>query len=510
MSALVKILSGSHEGAEFLLSTGEYVVGSGDEADLILVDATLRPRHARLIIRDGEWLIEPLDGAALRVGGTPKREATRLEAYQVATLGGVHLALGPDALWPATPLIPASRPETTAKPRENDAGEPEAAGKTEEPAAPPPSRPPSSRAWLLFACLCLLVLLAGAFVVWRGMTATRRADERAAEIMREMGLAVWYPATPREAASLPAGQVAILEDARGRVLVSGLLASRAERAALEAIPELATADFSALLAAEEEIDRAASEFNAATPGLSLASAGRGFVARVEGIAERAGDLTEAVRRARETLDPRIAVRRAAWLWPELATAAEREAARQGMAGVAFNYADGRIGMRATALPTPRQMRDFLIWLEDRYDPYAARLFSDAFTTFIASETDRLQAEETEQTRLQTEKEAERSRKKADEEARAMLAKKAAEEAALQPPTAIPETPSDTEPTAVSADQVRIAEITADGFIDQRGHRFRRGEIVLPGIVLQNVYPGGIVLQKVTETLFMTTGSIIHE
>lgn len=67
-TVLLRVLSGPHLGAELPLPQGNYVLGSADGCDIILSDATVLPRHARLLVDSGfdgapKVRVQPLDGA---------------------------------------------------------------------------------------------------------------------------------------------------------------------------------------------------------------------------------------------------------------------------------------------------------------------------------------------------------------------------------------------------------------------------------------------------------------
>ena len=63
------------EGLEMARSTvplGDYVIGSADDADIVVECEGVSPRHALLTVNYSEWLIESLDfQGALFVNGRP-------------------------------------------------------------------------------------------------------------------------------------------------------------------------------------------------------------------------------------------------------------------------------------------------------------------------------------------------------------------------------------------------------------------------------------------------------
>lgn len=78
-SAILRIFSGLHLGAEIELAEGVYVIGTDDSCDLILSESSLAPRHAALhIVLSGDSLLltaESLDGEVKLNGRTIGDEA---------------------------------------------------------------------------------------------------------------------------------------------------------------------------------------------------------------------------------------------------------------------------------------------------------------------------------------------------------------------------------------------------------------------------------------------------
>jgi type III secretion protein D len=54
----LRVLSGMHAGARVLLEGDEYFLGTRDDCDFVLTDPGILPRHARLVLVDGVWLLE--------------------------------------------------------------------------------------------------------------------------------------------------------------------------------------------------------------------------------------------------------------------------------------------------------------------------------------------------------------------------------------------------------------------------------------------------------------------
>lgn len=110
----LKILSGNHIGAEIPLEPGRYSVGTDENCDLVLTDASLH---------DIELIIEISSEGALKVqtstpdtplylNGIPSGSGVQSNHFDVLTSSGLFFALGPsDAQWPDLPLPELMRPE---------------------------------------------------------------------------------------------------------------------------------------------------------------------------------------------------------------------------------------------------------------------------------------------------------------------------------------------------------------------------------------------------------------
>lgn len=100
---VLKILNGVQSGVEVTLSDGTYLVGSGSDADLHLVDVSLLPNHLRLRVAGGKVEIATVDGSLRTSAGLsldPKSEWHALEPLDVVTAGTTNFALGPrSAKW---------------------------------------------------------------------------------------------------------------------------------------------------------------------------------------------------------------------------------------------------------------------------------------------------------------------------------------------------------------------------------------------------------------------------
>ena len=99
-SCKFRIYQGPQNGAQFELSKGEYVLGSGDEADLIFSDEKMAPMHASLNIDDNcNVTVIPKDGDCY-FNDELIAEPALLTSEIFCKLGATVLALKGDGKWP--------------------------------------------------------------------------------------------------------------------------------------------------------------------------------------------------------------------------------------------------------------------------------------------------------------------------------------------------------------------------------------------------------------------------
>ena len=139
----MKILAGVHAGAEVTLSDEEAILGRDDACDFVLEDAGLAGRHIRLYAGTGVRMTV-LDGSGpVRVDGRPVEGSVELAPYQVVTVGGLALALGPaDQAWPSIDLPASPSPESRSGHEDVAAREEPADGPIEE--SPATEDPPAT------------------------------------------------------------------------------------------------------------------------------------------------------------------------------------------------------------------------------------------------------------------------------------------------------------------------------------------------------------------------------
>ena len=111
---LLKVFNGPHAGGEIVLDDGDYLLGSGNQCDIVLTDPQIASEHCRLTINNQTVTFEALSAATVFVEGRP--EATgALGPYEFLTVGDTHVAVGPNnADWPSRelPTLQAETPDT--------------------------------------------------------------------------------------------------------------------------------------------------------------------------------------------------------------------------------------------------------------------------------------------------------------------------------------------------------------------------------------------------------------
>jgi hypothetical protein len=107
-----RVVAGPNLGAALALGPGRWVVGSGDEADVILADDSLPPAHLELdVSADGDGALAaravPLEGAARLDGEPVPKEGLPVGPGQALALGLTALAYRESgADWAGMELVP--------------------------------------------------------------------------------------------------------------------------------------------------------------------------------------------------------------------------------------------------------------------------------------------------------------------------------------------------------------------------------------------------------------------
>jgi len=200
----LRVLSGPHLGAALELPEGLYLVGSADEADLILAgDDTLAGRHLELTVRPGpEVAVRPLEGEAALAGRPLPPEGGLWAPGEALSLGFTALAWRPKGeSWGTITLAPLEfaglvRPEQPEAVEEKEADSADT-GPPGPPAEEPAADGPWSRwgksggGWGLWLGLALLVLLLGGLLLgdWSESRNLAAAVERLNALFTQNGVA---------------------------------------------------------------------------------------------------------------------------------------------------------------------------------------------------------------------------------------------------------------------------------------------------------------------------------
>jgi type III secretion protein D len=116
----LRILNGYHRGATLplRLDEGEHVVGSADDADVVLADPGVRERHASVALSGSGWTLRVLDGEIRGAEDNRTREELQLNPGDAARVGQIWLTVATqDSAWqepPPTPVDVPAPPEAAA------------------------------------------------------------------------------------------------------------------------------------------------------------------------------------------------------------------------------------------------------------------------------------------------------------------------------------------------------------------------------------------------------------
>jgi len=164
-STILKLLSGPHVGAQAAVPAEPLIIGSSDEADVVLSDPHIAPRHCKLYTTAEGVQVEREEGVLYLDGKKTADSKFTLAPGHILTLGSTHLAIGPKGQpWP-TLVLPEIREIEEATEEEKPAEE-----VTPEVDAPPavaqkPSgkkrRFPIPAGWIAATVIVLVAITAG-------------------------------------------------------------------------------------------------------------------------------------------------------------------------------------------------------------------------------------------------------------------------------------------------------------------------------------------------------------
>jgi len=97
----LRVLMGLQAGARMGVGDGRYVLGSGDEVDIVLAGPRIQDEHAALTIASGRATITPLSGVVRTADGVAITHETDLVAGQVVDCDGAWIAVAAaSSTWP--------------------------------------------------------------------------------------------------------------------------------------------------------------------------------------------------------------------------------------------------------------------------------------------------------------------------------------------------------------------------------------------------------------------------
>lgn len=191
-ATVLKLLSGPQRGAEIPLDDGEYLIGSGEDCDIVLLDDSVAERHVLLAKQEERLRLTARDQSVL-IGAyeLPQGEGTDIPTGTVFGLGTAYIALGlPGTDWLSLPLPGKSAPH-------------EATGANPPAFAPPPPAPPASRFerhrkfWIVAGTVVILTFILALFrhdlSIWLGAgqkaaVPSDHALEHAKKIVADLGM----------------------------------------------------------------------------------------------------------------------------------------------------------------------------------------------------------------------------------------------------------------------------------------------------------------------------------
>lgn len=438
MNALVKILSGVQNGAELVLVPGEYRLGSGDDADIVLADAAVRPCHATVMIAEDGWTVRPEGDAGLRLDGETVEGPVSVAPFQVLTLGGTHVAFGPEGPWPSLPDIPP--------PKSSRGADGSLEGEESSDVAPSVEQQPARcahRSWKTALAIALALVAAGE--VWHhrlqngGVTRREEAAAALTAALKEHG----FDDVREEGDSVRSGSLVIGIPDSGKTTVDGIVANAdMKRRLFEALGELKLDVHGGPRTADEEVQRVRRELAGVYPELELSYDGRQAV--LDGMVMREEEAGAAYRFVRDRLDDSVGLRRRHFVWPQLRDAIERHASRIGLAAGKPQWKNGRIVFARPDSPNPGQRGELVRLIAHGFGESAAALLAAAAPNFENED----QGGEPEE----------------------------------------------------SGGEWRVMAITEDGFIDQERRRHAVGDCLSGNLRLVQAWPRGVVLQRGVETI----------
>lgn len=165
----LRVLHGPQAGSRLPLMPGApYLIGSGDNCDVVLAGAQVEEEHAHIEVDGSHWSITPEEGRALRLDGLVCDANQSLAFGTAIALGRVKITVDlQSAEWPQDEALePQPRPEPAPTAEENPATDeaPDATGAGAAMAAAPAPVAPPSRLGRRVLALAMFALAASASI----------------------------------------------------------------------------------------------------------------------------------------------------------------------------------------------------------------------------------------------------------------------------------------------------------------------------------------------------------
>lgn len=162
---ILRVLSGPNIGAQVALLEQPLVIGTSDEADIMLADPHIAAKHCQIQLSGkSSAAVKALDGG-FYVDGKKGGESATITSGQVLTLGSTHIAIGPsNAAWPTLRLPDLREIEQPTRAAQSSSTAPNAK-----------SRKPKLPVWIIPTVLIVaLSVTVGAFI-WTAAVSAKHA-----------------------------------------------------------------------------------------------------------------------------------------------------------------------------------------------------------------------------------------------------------------------------------------------------------------------------------------------
>jgi len=151
----LRILNGLHRGASLPLDDQPQLIGAADDADIVLVDPGIEPRHAVLRLDGSNWSLLSLDGIVRGAAADDAADQPQLAPGEFARVGRIWLTVtAPHLPWqdpPADPPPLVALPDGGEQEPQAQADVEESMEEAPEAVLPEPSPAPATGAAVLAA-----------------------------------------------------------------------------------------------------------------------------------------------------------------------------------------------------------------------------------------------------------------------------------------------------------------------------------------------------------------------